>query len=79
MLERPALLVANKTDLIQEDEEIEAILFDLAVAAEELGIEHRGDVLGISAGVTGEGLAVLSRKMRTAVEEAEVNRIISEA
>jgi len=79
MMSRPALLVANKMDLIPEDQERESLLFDLAVAAEETGIDYRGDVLGISAGVTGEGLGLLSKAMRKVVTEGEANRIISEA
>ena len=79
MMSRPALLVANKMDLIPEEQERESLMFDLAVAAEEAGIDYHGDVLGISAGVTGEGLGLLSKAMRKVVTEGEANRIISEA
>jgi Obg family GTPase CgtA len=79
MMNRPSLLVANKLDLIPEEEEREGLLFELAVAAEEAGIDYRGEILGISAGVTGEGLGPLSKAMRRIVTEAEARRIISEA
>ena len=79
MMNRPSLLVANKMDLIPEEEERESLLFDLSVTAEEAGIDYRGEILGISAGVTGEGLGPLSKAMRKIVTEAEAQRIISEA
>lgn len=79
MMNRPALLVANKMDLIAGETQRESLLFDLAVAAEDVGIDHHGDVLGISAGVTGEGLSLLSKSIRTVVTEGEANRLISEA
>ena len=79
MMNRPSLLVANKMDLIPEEDERESLLFDLAVTAEEAGIDYRGEILGISAGVTGEGLGPLSKAMRRIVTEAEAQRIISEA
>ena len=79
MMNRPSLLVANKMDLIPDEEERESLLFDLAVTAEEAGIDYRGEILGISAGVTGEGLGPLSKAMRRIVTEAEAQRIVSEA
>ena len=79
MMNRPSLLVANKMDLISDEEERESLLFDLAVTAEEAGIDYRGEILGISAGVTGEGLGPLSKAMRKIVTEAEARRIVSEA
>lgn len=79
MMNRPSLLVANKMDLIPGEDERESLLFDLAVTAEEVGIDYRGEILGISAGVTGEGLGPLSKAMRRIVTEAEAQRIISEA
>lgn len=79
MLTRPALVVANKLDLIPDEEEREAILFDVSVVAEEAGIDYSGDVIGISAGVTGEGLEVLSKAIRGVVVKGEENRSVSEA
>ncbi|KAL3821646.1 hypothetical protein ACHAXA_006066 [Cyclostephanos tholiformis] len=69
IMNRPSLILANKMDLISElDADMgrrEELLFRLGQAGEEVGIfcEH-GDVQGISAGVTGEGLRGLSKRLR---------------
>jgi GTPase len=66
MLNRRALVVANKLDLLKEGE-LDDIMVKLEIAAEEAGIQLFGDVLGISAGVSGEGLSPLSQAMRSVV------------
>jgi GTP-binding protein len=73
MLTRPALVVANKVDLL-DAEESKAILFELGAVAKDAGIRFSGDVMGISAGVTGVGLEPLSRAIRTVVLESENER-----
>mmetsp|Transcript_29399 Transcript_29399/g.53850 ORF Transcript_29399/g.53850 Transcript_29399/m.53850 type:complete len:174 (+) Transcript_29399:409-930(+) len=78
MLTRPALVVANKLDLIPDPDQRESLLFDITLAAEEAGIDFHGDVLGISAGVTGEGLGPLSKAIREIVTQGEAERLISE-
>lgn len=77
MLSKPALVVANKFDLLDEVER-ESIMFELGMVAEEAGIQFNGDVLGISAGVTGHGLGSLSRAMRDMVVESENEKIIED-
>ena len=75
LLGRNALVVANKLDLIPEKEERDAILFELESVAEQCGIRmEAGEVLGISAGVTGEGLQRLSKEIRTIVIKSEHER-----
>lgn len=73
MLTRPALVVANKLDLLGA-EECKAILFELGAAAKDAGIRFAGDVIGISAGVTGVGLEQLSGAIRNVVIESENER-----
>jgi len=74
IMQRPSLILANKMDLIPEEEaemgRREELLFQLGQVAEEVGIvvEER-DIMGISAGVTGEGLRVLSKRLRQVVKE----------
>jgi GTPase len=72
LLTRPALVVANKVDLLSEAESSE-LKFELQKVAEHAGLRFNGNVLGISAGVTGEGLALLSRQIREIVEQGEVD------
>lgn len=69
MLTRPSLVVANKVDLLSA-QETEMTLFEVEAAARDAGIQFSGDVLGISAGVTGVGLELLSRAIRNVVEES---------
>ena len=76
MISRPALVVANKLDLIPQKEERRRVLHDIATAAEEAGINFDGTVFGISAGVTGEGLGQLSKALRKVVIEADNARKI---
>ena len=71
MMERPALVVVNKLDLIESEEERQEILLNVGLAVEETGIQINGDVIGISAGVTGEGLRELSQAIRDTVELAQ--------
>ncbi|KAL9188389.1 hypothetical protein ACHAXT_006767 [Thalassiosira profunda] len=76
IMERPSLILANKMDLISEEEagmgRREELLFQLARVAEEVGIVCMSDdVLGISARVTGEGLQGLSKRLRQVVKEVE--------
>jgi GTPase len=74
MMERPALVVANKMDLIQDQSLQDEILYALSSLAIEKGINFNGEVHGISAGVTGEGLSELSRAIRTLVEKGNAER-----
>jgi Obg family GTPase CgtA len=69
IMKRPSLILANKMDLIPQNDaglgRREELLFQLAAAAEEVGIECEPEnILGISAGVSGEGLQVLSKRLR---------------
>lgn len=68
MMNRKALVVANKLDLLDENEQAD-VTSNLASAAEEMGIEVHGDVLGISAGVSGLGLGPLSNALRGVLEK----------
>lgn len=70
VLERRALVVANKVDLLHP-EAIPEVVAALQETATSLGIQLERDVLPISAGVTGEGLGVLSKAMREIVMKAE--------
>ena len=70
IMNRPSLILANKMDLFLEDGRKEELLFQLGEVAEEVGINcEPGDILGVSAGVTGEGLRVLSRRLREVVNK----------
>jgi GTP-binding protein len=73
MLTRPALVVANKLDLL-DAEQSKTTLFELGAVAKDAGIRFSGDVMGISAGVTGVGLESLSRAIRNVVLESENER-----
>lgn len=66
MLNRKCLVVANKMDLLlkEEREEIVGLLQEKAV---ESGVQMLTDVMGISAGATGEGLPGLTGAIRNAV------------
>ena len=72
IMNRPSLILANKMDLFSEDGRKEELLFQLGEVAEEVGINcEQGDILGVSAGVTGEGLRMLSRRLREVVSKVE--------
>lgn len=73
LLERRALVVANKLDLLTEEQAFE-ILEALGQAAKEAGINCEQNVLGISAGVSGQGLGPLSREIRNIVTKSEADR-----
>lgn len=77
MLTRPSLVVANKLDLL-DVEESKTTLFEIGEAAKEAGIRFSGDVLGISAGVTGVGLGPLSKAIRHVVTQSEEDREIDD-
>jgi len=70
MRHRHALVVANKLDLL-EGERTEELFYNLTTMAEDMGIQMYGDVLGISAGVSGVGLRELSDAMRNVVLESQ--------
>jgi len=72
IMNRPSLILANKMDLFSEDGRKEELLFQLGEVAEEVGINCKpGDILGVSAGVTGEGLRGLSRRLREVVSKVD--------
>ena len=73
LLERRALVVANKVDLLHRDS-VPEILDSLRKAIAELGLQLEHDVMAISAGVTGEGLGGLSKAMRDVVTQTEKER-----
>lgn len=80
LYDRNALIVANKVDLIPTVEERDELLVEIGLAAELSGIkifdsnDNQTRVLGISAGVTGEGLPLLSKKIRSIVLHTEAER-----
>jgi GTP-binding protein len=76
MVQRRALVIANKIDLIKEDKLADTLLA-ISEAAQLLGIQTDHDVLGISAGVTGDGIGVLSRAIRDVVTRAEEDRRVA--
>ena len=63
MLDRNALVVANKVDLVDAGR-CEEIFQGLRTVVQDAGLQTSGDILGISAGVTGVGLSTLSRAIR---------------
>ena len=75
LMERRALVVANKVDLLHEDR-VQEILFTLHETATELGIRFEHEVMAISAGVSGVGLGVLSKAIRDIVSKSERDRQI---
>jgi GTP-binding protein len=75
LLERRALVVANKIDLLPE-ESIPEVLNKIEEAAREIGIQFENSVLGISAGVSGVGLGPLSKAIRDVVDKSEEDRRI---
>ena len=68
MLSRPALVVVNKLDLIPTEDQKQEILWNVGAAVQKSGIQIHGDVIGISAGVSGEGLRELSQAIRETVQ-----------
>lgn len=66
MLNRRCMVVANKIDLLLPDER-EDIYFRLQKKANEAGIRMQTNVVGISAGATGEGLSLLTKVIRDIV------------
>mmetsp|Transcript_222 Transcript_222/g.390 ORF Transcript_222/g.390 Transcript_222/m.390 type:complete len:540 (+) Transcript_222:232-1851(+) len=74
MLNRRCLVVANKVDLLKEDKRKE-IVFRLHEKVNETGIRMENDVLEISAGVTGEGLSLLTKAIRSTVIASERDRL----
>lgn len=70
MLNRRALVVANKMDLLKENDR-EHVMDGLMSVVMDSGIQMEGDIIGISAGVTGEGLGTLTNYMKTVVQLSE--------
>jgi GTP-binding protein len=77
MLNRRCLVVANKIDLLLEDER-EEISSKLQEKAEEAGIRMETDVIRISAGATGEGLPSLTKAIRNTVLSSERENLTKE-
>ncbi|KAL3783296.1 hypothetical protein HJC23_007965 [Cyclotella cryptica] len=80
IMNRPSLILANKMDLIPKNEvglgRREELLFHLGNAAEEVGINcEKDNIMGISAGVTGEGLQVLSKQLRNVLSFHECRQL----
>jgi GTPase len=73
LMERRALIVANKVDLLHNDR-IAEVLHSLHETATELGIRFEHDVMAISAGVSGVGLGELSKAIRDVVTKSESER-----
>ncbi|GAX22023.1 GTPase [Fistulifera solaris] len=66
MMDRRALIVANKIDLLSE-ESLPELKYAISQAAKEMGILTDHEIFAISAGVTGTGLSSLSKAMREVV------------
>jgi Obg family GTPase CgtA len=77
MLNRRCLVVANKMDLLDETHR-QDLISGLNKVVEEAGIRMQGDIIGISAGVTGEGLASLSKAIRSTVKMSEADKAQSD-
>jgi GTP-binding protein len=69
LMDRSALVVANKTDLI-EPERLQDLIMSIQETSDSLGIARWSPVVGISAAVTGAGLETLSKDMRSIVEQS---------
>eukprot|EP00956_Cyclotella_meneghiniana_P000657 scaffold709_cov67-Cyclotella_meneghiniana.AAC.9 len=74
IMNRPSIILANKMDLFPKDDvglgRREEILDQLANTAEEVGIVcEKENILGVSAGVSGEGLQILSKRLRSVLDE----------
>jgi len=74
MLNRRCLVVANKIDLLLKDER-EMIFTSLQNKAKEVGIRLETNVIGISAGATGEGLPLLTSAIRDIVTSTEEEKL----
>lgn len=72
MLNRRALVVANKMDLLNDNDRKD-VMDGLMEVVMESGIQMEGDIIGISAGVTGEGLGTLTSFMKKVVELSEAD------
>ena len=70
LLDRHSLVVANKVDLLSPRRACELVQ-SLQEESETVGLRMVGDVMPISAGVTGQGLADLSKKLREMVTLSE--------
>jgi GTP-binding protein len=75
LLDRRAIVVANKIDLLTK-ERMPGVLTAIGEAAKALGINCDQDVIGISAGVSGEGLSSLSQAIRDVVSKSEADRVL---
>lgn len=74
MLDRNALIVANKVDLIDQAQ-FEEVARNLNSVVHEAGLQTFGNIIGISAGVTGEGLPSLSRAIRDVVIKSNAEKV----
>jgi GTP-binding protein len=75
LLNRRAIVVANKIDLLTQ-ERMPEVLYAIGEAVKAIGIDCDQDVIGISAGVTGEGLSGLSQAIRDVVNQSEADRTL---
>jgi len=73
LLERRALIVANKVDLLAP-ERVSDLVQEINEASKEIGIQCEQSALGISAGVTGQGLSKLSTAIRDIVIRTDKDR-----
>jgi GTP-binding protein len=74
LMDRRAIVVANKIDLLTP-ERMPEVLRAIGEATKAIGINCNQDVIGISAGVTGEGLSSLSQTIRDIVSQSEADRV----
>jgi len=72
MIEREALVVANKVDLLSPSK-YDIVRERLNEIVRDSGIHMNGDIMGISAGVTGEGLSTLSKAIRDIVLKSQAS------
>ena len=71
--DRRALVLANKTDLV-DPERVPELLFSLSEVVQDMEIHTDHDVHAASVGVTGDGLPLLSRSMRELCAKADEDR-----
>ena len=74
MLQRHALVVANKMDLLSDSRKHD-VMSQLTTFCADADLLLQNDVIGISAGVSGEGLSTLSKAIRTTVSLSEDDNI----